>query len=705
MSWVHYIWVFIYLALVSIVFILATFKKNKSLPTEENTPFVRRFFVLYIIITIAFAAIIYQLVDIQHVQGDQLRAINKKHFPQADTIAAKRGNILSDDGRLLSSSIPYYYLYFDTRVAALHKVNKNTGKTYFDEHVGELSQALAKKFGGKASEHEKKLRKAFRQKKAAYRLHPKAVSYLDYVEVKQFPILKRGAIQGGFSVKERIIRERPFGSLAARTIGGIYGIEGKGKNGLELAYDSLLRGEFGLAVRRKQAGKTVQIITKEPQDGIDVVSTINIDIQETAERALRERLTWSESERGCVVLMEVATGKIKAISNLQWNPHSKQYEEAQNIAVASQIEPGSTFKTLSFMTAIEDGYIDSTTLVDTQDGKMKFADRIMRDHNNRGFGVASVATVMHQSSNVGVSALIVKHYGNQPQKFVEGIHRLGITQPIKMEIPGHGKVKLKKVGNRDWYGTTLPWMSIGYEAQVPPIYTLMLYNAIANGGTMVKPLFTEKFLKNDKVYRTTEVEVVNPQIASANTIRQMQGILEGVVKKGTAKNMQSPLFTSAGKTGTSQIFEGGSKKNKEGKTRLQVTFCGYFPADNPLYTCIVYARDPKQGGTGSICGEVYKQVAEKAYILHTKQKDSIVASNWSLATAQKPYLPSQSIDTTSDSTLPALSGWSIDEALFYLENWGIKVNRKGYGRIKSQSIKPGTPIEEISQITLICENL
>ncbi|MEE0973550.1 MAG: penicillin-binding protein [Paludibacteraceae bacterium] len=705
MSWIHYIWVFVYLALVIIVFILATLKKKKSLPIEENTPFVRRFFVLYIIITLAFAAIIYQLVDIQYAQGEQLRAISQKHFPQADTITAKRGNILSDDGRLLSSSIPYYYLYFDTRVAALHEVNKKTGKTYFDEHVGELAQALAQKFGGKASEQEKKLRKAFRQKKSAYRLHPKAVSYLDYIEIKQFPILKRGAIQGGFSVKERIIRERPFGSLASRTIGGIYGIEGKGKNGLELAYDSLLRGDYGLAIRRKKAGKTVQIITKEPQDGIDVVSTINIDIQETAERALRERLTWSESERGCVVLMEVATGKIKAISNLQWNPATKQYEEAQNIAVASQIEPGSTFKTMSFLTAIEDGYIDSTTLVDTQDGKMKFSDRIMRDHNNRGFGIASVATVMHQSSNVGVSALIVKHYGTNPQKFLDGIHRLGITKPIQMEIPGHGRVKLKKVGNRDWYGTTLPWMSIGYEAQVPPIYTLMLYNAIANGGTMVKPLFTEKFLKDGKVYRTTEVEVVNPQIASPNTIRQMQGILEGVVKKGTAKNMQSPLFTSAGKTGTSQIFEGGTKKNKEGKTRHQFTFCGYFPADKPVYSCIVYARDPKQGGTGSICGEVYKQVAEKAYILHTHQQDSIAANNWDLDKAEDTVTSSVLAEISNESILPNLTGWNLDDALYLLENMGISVQPKGFGRIKSQSVQAGTPTEQINQITLICDNL
>ena len=703
MSWAAYIWVAVYLIAVIVVFGLATFKKNKSLPTEENPSFVRRFFIIYVGIVLAFGLVLYNLVHIQYVEGDKLRALSKKHFPQADTIAAKRGNILSDDGRILSSSIPYYYLYFDTRVAALHKVNKTTGKTYFDEHVGELAAALADKFNGNAKDYEKRLRLAFKQKKSAYRLHKDAVSYLDYIEIKDFPILRRGAIQGGFSTKERIVRERPFGSLASRTIGGIYGIEGKGKNGLEMAYDSLLRGKDGLAIRRKKAGKSVQIITQEPQDGMDVVSTINIDIQETAERALRERLTWSGSERGCVVLMEVATGKVKAIANLQYNPSSGKYEETQNIAVASQIEPGSTFKTMSFLTAMEDGYIDSTTLVDTQDGKMKFADRIMRDHNGRGFGVASVSTVMHQSSNVGVSALIVKHYGNNPKKFVDGIHRLGITKPISMEIPGHGKVELKQVGKSNWYGTTLPWMSIGYETQVPPIYTLMLYNAIANNGKMVKPLFTEKILKDGKVYRTSEVCVVNEQIASEKSIKQMQGILEGVVKKGTAKNMQSPLFTSAGKTGTSQIFEGGTKKNKEGKTRLQVTFCGYFPAENPLYSCIVYARDPQQGGTGSICGEVYKKVAEKAYILHTKKTDSITTGGITLAAIEKGNARLLNDSIADSERLANLSGWPLNDALFYLENKGIRVSKEGYGLVRKQSVKAGTLLEDISSITLICD--
>lgn len=703
MKWLPYIWVFLYVALVAIVFILATFKKSKSLPTGENKPFVRRFFFIYAIITFGFALIINQIVTIQYFEGDELRKLSKRHFPQADTIPAKRGNILSDDGRLLSSSIPYYRLHFDTRVEALDVIDKNTGKTYFDTHVGDLADSLASKFGGKSAEYEKKLRQAYRRKTADYKIYPKPVSYLDLIEVQQFPILRRGSIQGGFSAEERIVRERPYGSLASRTIGGVYGIEGRGKNGLELAYDSLLRGKDGLGIKRRKAGRNVMIVTKEPEDGMDVMSTINIDLQEVAESALKERLTWSESERGCVILMETATGKIKAISNLQWDPIKQEYTESQNFAVASQVEPGSTFKTISFLVAMEDGYIDSTTMVDTQDGKMMFAGRWMRDHNGKGFGVASVPTVMHQSSNVGVSALIVEHYGKNPQKFVDGVHKLGITKPIKMEIPGHGSVKLKTPGKRDWYGTTLPWMSIGYETQVPPIYTLMLYNAIANNGVMVKPLFTEKILKDGKVYRTTEVEVINPKIASDKTLGQMRGILEGVVKHGTARNMQSPLFTSAGKTGTAQIFEQGTKKNKEGKTRHQITFCGYFPADNPMYTCIVYARDYKRGGTGSICGEVYKKVAEKAYIMKTQRNDSMTNTTWQLSDAKQHTPAKEELDTHIAEVIPNVKGWDIQKALYVLENQNITVTINGSGLVKEQSILPGTPTEHVQAITLTCQ--
>lgn len=709
MNWMPYIWVIAYVAVVLIVFVFAIVKKNKSLPVEENQPFVRGFFVIYMVIIFMFGAIIYQIVNIQYEQGDQLRALTKVHFPPPKKIEGRRGNILSDDGRLLSSSKTYYYLYMDTRVAALKVVDKKTGRTYFDTHVGALAQAFAQKFGVNAKTFERNLRKAFKEGRSEYPLYPKPVSYLDFLEVKQFPILKRGSTLGGLTTKERIVRDRPYESLASRTIGDVFGEAQKGgrlgKSGLEMYYEKELNGKDGLYIKRKKAGRTVQIITKEPEDGMDIVSTINIDLQEIAESALRERLIWSEAERGCVLLMEVGTGKIKAISNLQWDPVHKDYRETQNFCMNSQVEPGSTFKTASFLVAMEDGYIDSTTLVNTLDGKMKFANEWMKDHNGRGFGIASVATVMHQSSNVGVSSLIHQHYGKNPQKFVDGIRRLGILDSVRMEIPGHGYVKIKQPGSDKWYGTTLPWMSIGYESQVPPIYTLMLYNAIANNGTMVKPIFTEKILKDGKVHKITPIDTIRTKIASDKTLGQMRGILEGVVKHGTAKNMQSQLFTSAGKTGTAQVQEHGTKKNKDGKTRYQITFCGYFPADNPMYTCLVYVRDHKRGGTGSICGEIYKKVAEKAFILNTQRQDSIAHATWQLKDAAKHEITEQTLNNSIDGEMPNLIGLSLDQAVYLLENQKVKIEIKGSGLVKKQSVQAGTDIEQVKNITLICEHL
>jgi cell division protein FtsI (penicillin-binding protein 3) len=273
-----------------------------------------------------------------------------------------------------------------------------------------------------------------------------------------------------------------------------------------------------------------------------------------------------------------------------------------------------------------------------------------------------------------------------------------------MEIPGHGEVKIKNTDSKYWSATSLPWMSIGYEVSVPPIYTLMLYNAIANNGTMVKPLFTEGIMKDGQYISVTPVEVVKEKIASDRALNQMRGILEGVVAKGTAKNMQSPLFTSAGKTGTSQVQEGGSKKDKEGKTRHQITFCGYFPAENPMYTCIVYVRDHKKGGTSSVCGEVYKKVAEKAYILHTQRKDTTVQANWDLANIDKQEITAQQLKNQLTGEVPNVTGLSMDQAVYLLENQQINTEIKGYGRVKEQSIMPGTPVDKVKKITLIGEN-
>ena len=719
MKWIPWIAVGIYVISMLLVLFLGNRVKGSSPDKDkkEKNPIVFRFYVVYLIIACLFGAIIYKIADIQYVQGEELRKLAEKRITAPYPIEPIRGNILSHDGRLLSSALPYYRISIDLKVPALSVKNKKTGKTYFDEHVKELAEALANKFTYKtAAQYEKELRKKYkeacRSEKRSYTfpLHSGWISHIDYLEVKEFPILKRGSIQGGLTVKEKANRIRPYGTLASRTIGDVYGEANYGKNGLELEYDSLLRGEPGLYIKRKKAGRNAEIIIKEAINGYDIVSTIDIDLQETAERELRYQLERTEASRGTIVLMEVSTGKIRAISNLV-RQKSGSYYESENLAMNSQIEPGSTFKTLSFLVAMDDGFITDSTKVDTEDGSCQFANRIMKDHNFKGkggkggFGVASVATVMHQSSNVGVSKIIDRYYGKNPQAFVDGLKRSGITKKIDLEIPGFGKPFIKDANHRHWWKTSLPWMSIGYEVQMPPIYTLMIYNAIANDGCMVKPLFTEGYQRSGVMVDTTEVEVINPKIYSDKALNYMRGILEGVVNKGTAKAIKSDLFSIAGKTGTSQIFEKGTNLNSEGRKRHQITFAGYFPADKPMYSCIVYVREPKFGGAGTVCGPVFKALAEKAYILNEGQYDDSLklAKNWNLETSVKYNYEADLTEIESsleENIMPDLTGLNIDDAIYLLENKGFKVKFEGFGEVIDQSIATGTELKSEKFITL-----
>jgi cell division protein FtsI (penicillin-binding protein 3) len=379
--------------------------------------------------------------------------------------------------------------------------------------------------------------------------------------------------------------------------------------------------------------------------------------------------------------------------------------------VNSLIEPGSTFKTLSFLVAMDDGYITDSTYVDTEDGSHKFANRIMKDHNFKGFGgkggfgYTSVANVMHQSSNVGVSKIIDKYYGNNEQAFVDGLKRSGICNKIHLEIPGFARPTIKDRSSKYWWKTSLPWMSIGYEVQMPPIYTLMIYNAIANDGCMVKPLFTEGYQRSGIMIDTTEVEIINPKIYSDKALNYMRGILEGVVSRGTAKAIKSDLFSIAGKTGTSQIFEGGTNRNSEGKVRHQITFAGYFPADKPMYSCIVYVREPKFGGAGTVCGPVFKTLAEKAYILNNGEyNDSLsLSKNWSLESSVKYNNNDILLEIESsldDNIMPDLKNLDLEDVVYLLENKGFKIKFTGFGQVAEQSIAPGTELKDENNITL-----
>lgn len=700
MEWIPYIAITIYIIFIILILFLGIRSKKtpQTQPVNKKNHFLIRFFGVYVFIALCFGGIIYKITDLQFVKGDKLRKFAEESISTPDTIRAHRGNIFSCEGILLSSSIPYYRPGIDMRVENYRKNN------FFDNNVKKLADTLAVKFPNKsAREYERELRKNFRAKKGDY--HFLGKSYHPYLEfhknIKTLPILEKGATKGGITIDTIEQRVRPYGGLCKRTIGQLNKNTGKGKAGLEREYENILSGEYGLEIQKTKGGRNTGIRLKEPIDGCDIISTISIPLQEVAEKELRKQLELTQAQRGAVILMETKTGKIRAIVNLD-KISNGNYAEIENLAMNSQIEPGSTFKTLSILVAMEDGYITDSTKVDTEDGSCKFADRTMKDHNyrgkgNGGFGVASIATIMHQSSNVGVSKVIHKYYGNNPQTFIDGIKRTGITDSMHIEIPGFGKPFIKDTDHDQWSKVSLPWMSIGYEVQMPPIYTLIFYNAIANNGCMVEPLLTEAIVKNGETIKKSETRVVKEKICSEQTLKYIQGILEGVVTKGTAKAIRSDYVAIAGKTGTSQIQEHGTNRNKEGKKRHQITFCGYFPADNPKYSCIVYVRDNKKGGAGSVCGPVFKALAEKAYVLDNYgHNDSLKLSrDWSLEkiTKQDNSDNLHNIENSlNEGVMPDLTGFNAQEIIVLLENNGFNVKIDGYGKVINQSIEPDKPL-------------
>ena len=641
-----------------------------------------------------FSLIIYRVSVLMYVEGDELRALGAKHERiREDTIPARRGNLYADDGKMLSSSLPYYKVFIDMRVEGLSapysKEEKNT--SHFEKCVAALADSLAEVFHEKpARQIEKEMRRAYRERKPHFRLIQREISFIELQRVEQFPILRRGPIQGGLQTEQRSRRVWPFQPLASRTIGDVYGASNSGKNGLELFYNDSLQGHSGLKINRFVAGTRTNIITRPAVNGVDLATTIHIDLQETAHKALLSALVAEDAECGTAVLMKCATGEIKAISNLVRQPNG-QYTEARNVAFGDEIEPGSTFKTLSLMVALDDGVIDTTYRVDTGSGRYNFYGSWMTDtHAN---GVISVPDILAQSSNVGVSRIIDEKYRNDPQKYIDGIHRTGLDQPITLEIPGHGSVKIKDRSDKTWAKTTLPWTSIGYEVSVPPIYTLMFYNAIANGGKMVKPKLVNALLRDGDTIQYFPTEVINQQICKPQTLAEIQSMLRRVVTHGTAKAVNTPLFEIAGKTGTSQIQSGGQKvKDEEGRTKHNITFCGYFPADHPEYSCIVYIKRPRVSSAGRICGGVFRTIAERAYALQSIPSDmpdkQIRQGREKLRECKEEEI--RNLSEKQDGTLPDLTGMTAREAVYLLESAGWQVRLQGTGRVVAQSHPQGS---------------
>lgn len=702
-------------------------------------------FFCYLVVVLALSAlavlIVFKACKIAFVEKDKWEALAKTQVRPDHRILPSRGNIYSYDMKLMATSVPRYYTYMDFKADGFlldtFLYSKRNG-------LDSLAICLSRKFRDRTpAGYKAHLLKGLKSKSRQYQVCDGRVSYSDLKDMKKFPFLRLNRFKSGFYTKQMVQREKPFGSLASRTIGDIYGeidTSGvtKGKNGLELQYDSLLRGTPGISSVRRIGGRWTNVTEKEPTEGMDIRSTIDIDIQDITEKSLLDMLKNIDAASGTAVVMEVATGEVKAITNLG-RIREGVYGETMNHAVADEIEPGSTFKVASIMVALEDGVCQPTDTVDVGNGIYMYKGSRMTDHNmNRGgYGKITVEQAIWYSSNIGVAKTILKGYENNPTKFVEGLYRIGMNADLRVDIPGAGRAKIRRPDDttRYWSKTTLSWMSFGYETQIPPISTLAFYNAIANGGKMVRPYFVKEILHRGKVIHSFSPEVLNPAICSEQTLHIIQDMLLGVVEKGTGKAVHSDIIRIAGKTGTAQIASGGVYK----RAGHQVAFAGYFPADNPMYSCIVVIRQPRIGypSGGTMSGGVVKAIAEKIYSSHiaipvdAMQPDSTAVLLPTAKTGEKRALEyvmdeldipfhtdsakTQWVKTERDTArhaleaedvriveglVPSVYGMGAKDAVYLLESAGLRVTLSGAGRVTAQSIRPGTRVSKGQTILL-----
>lgn len=632
-----------------------------------------------------------KLLNIQFVDGQRYKELAEQRTFRNFTIPANRGNLYDANGSLLATSVPKYDIRFD----AVTVSDQN-----FEENLLPLAKELSKMFGKPSSHYATTLRQA-RAHKNRYFLIAKNLDYSQYTEITKFPMFKLGAFKGGLIVEQRTVREHPLGGIAERTVG----YERKTPNGyyssvgLEGAYGQYLRGKEGRRLKQKIAKGQWKPISDnnevEPQDGFDVVSTIDVNIQDIAHHALLAQLEEFKAEHGTVVVMETKTGEIKAISNLGRTSKGKYYEKL-NYAVGESHEPGSTFKLMALVAALEDKAIDTSDVFDSQNGKIKFYDRTVYDSHRGGYGKISVGEAFVLSSNTVFAQFINDSYKDDPKKFVNRLYNMGLDQKLGLEIKGEGTPKIPHPNDKKWYGTTLPWMAFGYGVHLTPLQTLAFYNAIANDGEMVKPKFIKEVKEWGKTVEKVEEQVLNPSICSKETAKKAQALMAKVVSEGTARNIKSDKFTMAGKTGTCQVeywIESG---------RYVSSFAGYFPADNPQYSCIVIIHKPdvSRGYYGNlVAAPVFKQIAQKLYA-GTPKAEEIPVLNPENPSVAKNYQQYNVVAQKYKSVMPNVVGMPAMDAISILENLGLTVQASGSGIVKDQSIKAGEKIKANIKVNL-----
>ena len=699
------------------------------------------YFVVVLLLGLVAVGILFRAFDTAFVERDKWMKVAESQKRPNRLVLPGRGNIYSSDGKLMATSVPRYYMYIDFKADAYTPAKDakynwlDTFKTSKKDGVDSLAFYLSRKLKDRTpAGYKAYLLKGLSGKSRQFPIYAGKVSYSDLKEIRKFPFLRLGRYKSGFYTKEMVQRQKPFGTLASRTIGDIYGEieEGgttKGKNGLELQYDSLLRGQAGLSSVRRVGGGWTNVIEVDPVDGMDIRTTIDINIQDITEKSLVDKLKAIDAESGTAVVMEVETGEIKAITNMG-RIREGVYGETKNHAVADEIEPGSTFKVASIMVALEDGLCNPGDTVDVGNGIYMYKGARMTDHNMNkgGYGRISVEQAIWYSSNIGVAKTILKGYSDNPTKFVEGLYRIGMNADLRLEIPGAGRAKIRRPDDttRYWSKTTLPWMSFGYETQVPPINTLAFFNAIANDGKMVRPMFTKEILHNGKTVQSFSTEVINSSICSDHTLALIKDMLLGVVEKGTGKAVHSDIVRIAGKTGTAQITDA---RSREGRYYLG-SMVAYFPADNPRYTVLTTIETRAQPGKayygGPLAGPVVKRMVDyiynrnrdwygrverhggRCYPGHVKGGDIAqirrVADKFSPRASfdQRTGWGRARVDSLSNviitslppetGTMPDVRGMGLKDALFVLESRGLKVRFSGAGAVTQQSIPAGARI-------------
>lgn len=712
---------------------------------ENKKDILSRTYLVYIFLCVFALSIFYKMCIIQFKEGAEWKAKAEAFNTQVHEIQAVRGNIFDINGNLLATSLPYYEVAVDINAPSIDK-------KLFEAKVDSLGFMLADLFKDKSAKQYTKLLRKARKSGDRYVVLKRNVPYKDLQTLKSFPIFKKGK-RGGLVTLQTNKRERPFKMLAARTIG--MAREGVKPVGLEGAYDTLLKGISGQRLMQKIAGDVWRPINDEnevePKDGSDLYTTIDINIQDVAENALMNTLIKNKASHGCAILMEVKTGEIKAIANLtRDSKDSSSYSESLNYAIGYATEPGSTFKLASYLAVIDDYDLSLDEKILVGNGEVTYYNKTIKDAHAPETPVLTLKRAFEVSSNVAAAKTIVKYYSKNPQKYVDKLKSFHLNQKLGLAIPGEANPLIKETKSKDWSGLTLPQISYGYESLITPLQTLTLYNAIANDGKMVKPRFEREIKHNGKTVKTFTTEVIAEQIVKPSTVKKAKEMLEGVVENGSGKGLNITAFKVGGKTGTAQIAKTGVKRGS-GKTaygdvgdrNYQASFVGYFPADKPLYTCIVIINSPSNGiyYGGLVAGPVFKEIAEKVYsssldfldpinskhILLTKVPGSIKSKNDEMIIASKAlklplksnatedgYVSRNPSDTTRISLqsnnlesqlkkgiVPNLNGLSAKDALFLLENSGFHVKLYGMGSVKKQSIEAGQKFNRGDKITLI----